>query len=435
MNRLLVALLAAVDALVAAVVGVAAALAPLAVLWVLALGSTADWGALWPASVRVWQLGQLVPVQITLPADYLNAAGISADAGTFWLSLAPLAFAGFTAISAWRCGSRAARAGAWPVGVAAGALVTFVVAGVLWRTSGNPIAAIYGWQALILPTLVFTVPALLGALVAAWRHGDDGPVDALRDRIDPLWQDVTGAAARGIGIAVAGFVGVGALLVAVATVLRGGDVIALFEAAHVDATGASIVAVGQLAYLPTLVIWGAAFAAGPGFAFGTGTAVSPAGTELGVVPGIPVLAVIPPSTTPCLLLLTLLVIAVGCIAGTGARASLLGTTAGRSGGARAAVLAALIVGSAAGSAVLAALASGSAGPGRLADVGPSAGPVALAVGVELLIGAAIALFGPARAADAATGSDPVRHVASARPSAYSEGERPLVSAPATPPID
>ncbi len=435
MNRLLVALLAAVDALVAAVVGVAAALAPLAVLWVLALGGTADWGALWPASVRVWQLGQLVPVQIALPVDYLNTVGIPVDAGTFWLSLAPLAFAGFTAVSAWRCGSRAARAGAWPIGVAAGALVTFVVAWVLWRTSANPVAAVFGWQALVFPTLVFAVPALLGALVAAWRHGDDGPVDALRERIDPLREGVIAAAARGIGIAVAGFVGVGALLVAVAAVLRGGDVIALFEAAHVDATGASIVAVGQLAYLPTLVIWGGAFVAGPGFAFGAGTAVSPAGTQLGVVPGIPALAVIPPSTTPWLLLLTLLVIAIGFVAGAGARASLGGTTAAASGGARAAVLGLTVVGGAAGAAILAALASGSAGPGRLSDVGPAAGPVALAVGVELLIGAAIALFSPVRGMDAAASPDPAQHVASGRQVPSAAGERPLVSAPATPPID
>ena len=73
MNRLLVALLAALDALIAAAVGVAAALAPLTVLWVLGLGGTADWGALWPASVRLWQFGQLVPLAIT-PGSTVPAA-------------------------------------------------------------------------------------------------------------------------------------------------------------------------------------------------------------------------------------------------------------------------------------------------------------------------------------------------------------------------
>ena len=45
-------------------------------------------------------------------------------------------------------------------------------------------------------------------------------------------------------------------------------------------------------------------------------------------------------------------------------------------------------------ALLAWAASGSLGPGRLAEVGPSAGPVALAVGLEVLVGAGILLLGP-----------------------------------------
>src|SRR6218665_3537532 len=124
MNRLLVALLAAVDALIAAAVGVAVVLAPLTVFWVFGLGGAADWAALWPASVRVWQFGQLVPLHIALPPEYLTATGISTDAATFVLSLAPLAFAAFTAVFAARSGARAARAGAWIVGVLTGSAVT-----------------------------------------------------------------------------------------------------------------------------------------------------------------------------------------------------------------------------------------------------------------------------------------------------------------------
>lgn len=401
MNRLLVALLAAVDALVAAAVGAAAALAPLTLLWVLGLGGAADWGALWPASVRVWQLGQLVPLEITLPPEYLNATGIPAEAATFWLSLAPLAFTAFTAVFAARSGARAARAGAWAAGVVAGTVVTAVIAWLLWRTSGNPIAAVYGWQALVLPTAVFAVPALGGALVGAWRAGDDGPVDAVRGRAerDPRWAGVPEAAARGIGIAVAGFVGVGALLVAVATVLRGGQVIALFEASHVDIAGGALVALAQLAYLPTLVVWGGAFAAGPGFSLGVGATVSPAATTVGVLPGVPALGIVPESVSPWMLVSVLLVVGVGFAAGAAARARVhaRGVAPGDEPSApRLSVLAAIVIGGAAGAALLAAVASGSIGPGRLGEVGPAAGPVALAVGLELLVGAAIALFGPVR---------------------------------------
>lgn len=407
MNRLLVALLAAFDALIAAAVGVAAALAPLTVFWVVGLGG-ADWSALWPTSVRIWQLGNLVPLQITLPPEYLTATGIPTDAGQFWLSLAPLAFAGGVAIFAARSGARAARAGAWVLGVASGTLVTAVIAWLVWRSSANPVAAVYGWQALLLPTAVFALPALAGAIVGAWRHGDDGPVDALRLRLtrDADWATVPEASARGLGVAVAGFVGVGALLVGVATLARGGQVVALFESAHVDATGATMIQLGQLAYLPTLVVWGAAFAAGPGFALGTGATVSPAGTDIGVLPGIPLLGVIPETVSSWMLLSVLLIVAVGFVAGAAARASgrhahgeALAETDADTPVPRLAMLAVIVVGGAAAAALLAYLASGSIGPGRLADVGPAPGPVALAVGIELAIGAAIALFSPARPAD------------------------------------
>ena len=259
MNRLLVALLAALDALIAAAVGVAAALAPLTVLWVLGLGGTADWGALWPASVRLWQFGQLVPLAIALPPDYLTATGIPTDAASFWISLAPLGFAAFTALFAARSGARAARSGAWVVGVASGAVVTLAVAGLAWRTSANPVAAVYGWQALLVPTAVFALPALLGAVVGAWRHGDDGVVDAVRARFErsSLSEAAPEAAARGIGIVVAGFIAAGAAVIAVTTVVRGGEVVALFESAHVDALGVVMLGLVQLAYLPTLAVWAA----------------------------------------------------------------------------------------------------------------------------------------------------------------------------------
>lgn len=397
MNRLLVALLAAIDALIAATVGVVAALAPLTLFWVLGFGGTADWGALWPTAVRVWHLGQLVPLEITLSPEYLAAAGVSTDAATFWISLAPLAFAGFTAVFAARSGTRAARSGAWAIGVAAGTVVTLVAAVLLWRTSSNPVAAVYGWQAIVMPTLVYAVPAFLGAIVGAWRNGDDGIVDDIQARFGrgDRWDSVPDAAASGLGVALAGFIGIGALIVGIATIARGGEVVALFESAHVDALGAVSLAIGQLAYLPTLVVWGGAFAAGPGFALGTGTAVSPVGTDLGVLPGIPALGIIPEDVSSWMLLCVLLIIAVGFGAGLAARMRLPGArTHEQASTPRLVALGVIVVGGALGVAVLAFAASGAVGPDRLATVGPSAGPLAFAVGVELAIGAAIALFSP-----------------------------------------
>jgi hypothetical protein len=405
MHRLVVALLAALDAALAAVVGVAAALAPLALLWL--AGGTLPWNALWPTAVSVWQLGHLVPLHIHLPAGYLAVAGIDQGAASFVISLAPLAFASFTAIFAARSGIRAARADAAATGPVAGTLVFAAIAAVVGLTARNPIAAIHLWQGVLLPAAVYAVGVAGGALVAGWEHADpSGPriLDRARARVDSWrhgWDRALDVTARGAAIVICGLIGLGALAVAVAVVVRGGNIISLFEAGHVDLVGAIVVTLAQLAYLPTLVVWGMAFVAGPGFALGVGTTVSPAGTQLGVVPGIPVLGALPETTSPFLLVVVLLPIGLGALAGWAARARLADGDAPASDpsagyGLRAVISVGIALLSAAGAAVLALAASGSLGPVRLAETGPQPGPVALAVGVEVLIGAAILLLSPSQ---------------------------------------
>jgi hypothetical protein len=317
------------------------------------------------------------------------------------------------------------------------------------------------WQAILLPALVFAIPLLIGAITTEWAEAGSGFVARVRDRIEAAphgWGAVPGLVARGTAVVLVGLIGLGALMFAVSLILRGGEVIALFEAAQVDALGATVVTLAQLAYLPTLAIWGMAFVAGPGFAVGADTAVSAAGTQLGVIPGIPVLGALPESTSSWLLMLALLPVALGALAGWIARSRLvarpvLGSTpeppfaaaewdaapeAARSAaltallagvettrsvepalaapetegedtggkapdpvepdpiGARVVIALGIAVVSAAGAALLALLASGSIGPGRLAEVGPQPGAVALAVGVEVLVGAAILLLSPRR---------------------------------------
>ena len=49
----------------------------------------------------------------------------------------------------------------------------------------------------------------------------------------------------------------------------------------------------QLAFVPNAVIWSAAYALGSGFALGAGSVIAPAATQLGMVPGIPLLGALP----------------------------------------------------------------------------------------------------------------------------------------------
>ncbi|HEY6801286.1 MAG TPA: DUF6350 family protein, partial [Agromyces sp.] len=198
MHRLTVALLSAVDAAIAVAVGVAATLAPLTLLFVFTFGADADWSALWPAAVTAWQFGNLVPLLVTLPAEYVAATGIDPVAASFTLSLAPLAFAGFTMIFAARSGVRASRAEGWATGVVSGTLVFGVLATLAGFTSQNLVADAELWQAILVPTLVFGLFSLAGAVVTEWREAGAGPVARVRDRVEAAphgWGDAPGLVA------------------------------------------------------------------------------------------------------------------------------------------------------------------------------------------------------------------------------------------------
>lgn len=394
MHRVLVLLLSALDAFVAALVGIAIAFAPLTVLWFVVFGA-GDWQALWQTTAAVWQLGHAVPLHVTLPDAYLATNGIDPALAHFVLSLAPLGFAAATLLFAARSGARAARAGAWITGVLAGAVVFAGVAAAVGVSARTGLAAVHLWQAVAFPAAFYAVGLVLGAVSTAWSEGDDGAMDAIRRRLDrasAVWPEVPGLAVRGVAMAIVGVLGAAALLTAVAVILRGGTIVALSQSANLDFWGVMAVGLAQLLYLPTLIVWGVSFLAGPGFAVGVGTSVTPAGTQLGVVPGVPLLGVLPESSSPWLLVLALLPVAAGAFAGWAVRSRL--PREAEPAGARAVLALAIAVLAAAAAALLCVVASGSLGPGRLGLVGPEPGPVALAVGIEVLVGAGILLLSP-----------------------------------------
>lgn len=396
MQRLLVALLAAFDAAIAAAVGLAVLLAPLTLLWTLAFGVSADWGALWPLTGTLWQFGHGVAIDVSLPAEVLTALGIAPAAAEFALSVTPLAFLVFTLLFAARSGARAARAGAWLLGPLAGSGAFALIATGVALTSHIAAARTSFALSILLPAAVYLAGSLCGAVRVAWEDGDGGFLDRVHDEVDGWgdWGPVPASAVRGAAVALVGVTAVSAVAVALMAAVRGGQVVALFEAARIDVLGGIMLTLGHLAYLPTLIVWAASWIAGPGFAVGAGTAVSPAGTSLGVVPGIPVLGLLPENSSIWMLIVVLLPIGAGAFAGWTVRSRLVweGTPLGV--GPRAAIAAGIGVLTAGVAAVAAALASGSIGPGRLADAGPDALPFALSLGGEVLLGAAILLLSP-----------------------------------------
>ena len=132
--------------------------------------------------------------------------------------------------------------------------------------------------------------------------------------------------------------------------------------------------------LPTLAVWGAALAAGPGFGLGHLGSLSAFGGEVGALPALPVLVTIPQSVPGWAPLLLAGPVACGVIAGRVRWRADVPSWPG-------ALLTGLGVASVVTPFVVAGvlLTSGSVGGGALSQVGPELGPVtAAAVGLVLL---------------------------------------------------
>jgi hypothetical protein len=399
MNRLGTALLAVIEAIVTVGVGVGIALVPLTLLWAFEYGLQVDWAVFWTAAGNVWLIGHGVDVTFTLGSAAAKATGLSGASAPIGVTLAALGFAVVTAWLGGRAGRRFAetehRVTGILVGTASVAALGLLIA--LSSTSSATHPTI--WQSVALPAIWFGVPAVVTAEVCRRRRGlAADPVTAriveLVDRVPALWRSIVGFGLRAGTVATAGVVAVAAVLVTLALLGSFAEVITLYERSHAGVVGGIALTVGQLAFIPDFVAWATAWLVGPGFAIGTGSAVSPIGTALGPVPAIPVLGALPTSGHTFGLVWVLVPVVAGFVAGGLLRPRLVRALGADDsalnrafGGVATGLVAGIVVGG------LAWLSSGSVGPGRLAEVGPHALVVgafaALEVGVPAIIALAI----------------------------------------------
>jgi hypothetical protein len=131
---------------------------------------------------------------------------------------------------------------------------------------------------------------VLGALLAAAMYGAGRALGTSWTDSWPRW-------ARAVPRAVLASQLV--LLAAGASVLVTGlarhldRVTALHEGLAPGVAGAIALLVAQLALVPNAIVWSASYALGGGFTLGNGSLVSPSSTDLGVVPGLPLLGALP----------------------------------------------------------------------------------------------------------------------------------------------
>jgi hypothetical protein len=225
------------------------------------------------------------------------------------------------------------------------------------------------------------------------RH--DRLAEWLDDRPVEVRATATAAARAGVA-AVAITVTVAALAVAALFVVRFADMIGLYEALHTEVVGGFALTAGQLAVLPNLVLWAVAWFVGPGFAIGVGSSVSPVGTALGPIPALPVFGALPTQDSPFGFAGVLVPVVAAFLAGVAVRPA-LARTLDR---VRPLTVAAVALGGGATGGlllgVLAAASGGSAGPGRLAVVGPDPIAVGLVAALEFAVAIGIGLAAASR---------------------------------------
>ncbi len=395
MTRRLTVLFAAFEAVLGVAIGIAIPLVPLTIIWAAQFGFAPDWLIFWRGSVDVWLLGHGTDVTFTLdPATALELGLAGADAPVV-VTIALLGFALLTVLLGIRAGTRIAESGHRRLGGLSAIGVFALLSAAVTLSVLHPLARPSIWQGTLLPTLVFAVGLGLGMLRAdresvtsgsATARSTDANRGAFRRWVAGLPIDAratAGAALRAGTAAVAIIIAVSAVALTALLVLGYADIIRLYEALHTEVVGGLAVTALQLAMLPDLVVWTASWFVGPGFAIGTGSQVSPLGTALGPLPALPVFGALPTADLAFAFAGLLVPVIAGFLAGVAVRPALARALDGVR---PPAVLIVGLGGGAVGAALMGLLAwasSGSAGPGRLADVGPSPLHVAVVALIEL----------------------------------------------------
>lgn len=346
-------LVAAAGAVVTAVAG-----------WVLAAGMTvvgwvtSDPGTLADALVagtELWLLG--------------NGGGTAL--GGLSLTLVPLGFVVVIAFLISRCAGYAARrqsagllavAGSGGSGVlSAAAVMTLAYLAPLMATAlllGHPFAAVRA-AAVMSPVV---------ALAAAF-----GSSRALDYRLTDRWPDWARALPRAVVAAQLVLVAAGTAVLVVVAAQQLGRIERLVQTLDAGPAGNIALLALQLAYAPNFILWAASYTLGAGFALGAGSVVAPTGTELGVLPALPVFGALTEGALSERMQLILL--AGGLLAGL--VAALVVVLARPGAGPVETTLVGGLAGVASGAVFtgLAWLSGGALGADRLADVGPSVLPL------------------------------------------------------------
>lgn len=393
----------ALESAQAAVISALVVVAPIVIVWATAGFQHDGFDVLARLAGQAWLLIHGVPLLLDTAG-----AGSAAQPESGTLSLIPLGLALIPFLLAWRAGRRLARAsytdqlwqallGSWLAYAGFGIATGFVC-----RTADVGISL---WAAAFIPLVPFGLGMVVGARreAGSWSRliGVDAVAWLSRTSQHSRWAgSYLGSAIKAGSVALMASLAMSAALLAVDLFIHWNLVVAVYEGLDAGAMGGGVLTIVQLGFLPNLVVFALAWISGAGFALGVGSLAGSLGTAVGPLPSVPVFAALPAGSLDFGFVALVVPALAGALAGwwflregenhfdewlsikirarwfTAAASTLvLGAVIGSVGGLLAAGLAWL--------------ARGSAGIGRLTEIGPDPLRTALFVAAEVGIGVVI----------------------------------------------
>ena len=409
MNKPQTFLLAAFDAAIRVLLGLGILLAPLTIVWIFENDPNVDWFVAFRAASDFWLLSH--GTRLVVPAGEILGVAVP----TFVVSLIPLGMTIWLARLYYTAGKRfLASSALWP-GWLGGTLVFGTASLGISTLAFDPAIYPVTWQGVMFPTALFFLFQFLGSVFGRPDELFDGDVldqaperDAIRRSLNDFrlklhWSIrslIAPALRAGTAITVM-LLMVSAFVIAILIGFSWVDITRLYESVQVSFLGAILLTAGQLAILPNIIIFGAAWFTGVGFSIGTGSLISPLGSQVGPLPAVPVLGALPVGRLDFGMIAIVVVLLAAFVATLSIRRSAdeirfefaTAWSAAISLGASIALVTSLQLGA------LALIASGGTGPGRLSEVGINPWLLMLVSFVEVFVVATLAAFFSARPTD------------------------------------
>ncbi|MDY6052279.1 MAG: DUF6350 family protein [Rothia sp. (in: high G+C Gram-positive bacteria)] len=269
------------------------------------------------AAGHIWLLIHGVPLNMNIPEQGV----FSAVTGT--MSLVPLGLTLIPLALCYRAGRRLARAsyeGQFWQPLAGGLTAYALVGAGVSLLSTNDFFSTSPTRAALVPLWVAALGILLGGYAESRSLAAMIGVNAA-DWVKKFSQysrwagSYAWALLRAALVSSLAFLAGGALLLALTLFWHWAEVVTLYQSLRAGAVGDLALTLLQLGLLVNLVVYAMAWSSGAGFALGEGTSVDLTGTNVGVMPSLPVLGALPHATEPWGYLALAVPLAAGALGG------------------------------------------------------------------------------------------------------------------------